>query len=117
MKKIKLITFILSCALLFCSCGASLGNISENFSNAETSVSSITFTANSGDKIKFSFRTEIESGNVDFVLYNSDGKEITEFDDAKALETYVVVDSDDTYKLAAEYENFIGKFSAKAITE
>ncbi len=62
-------------------------------------------------------RTGIESGDVDFVLYDSEGKEIIEFDDAKALETYVVVDYDGTYKLAAEYEDFIGKFSAEAIAE
>lgn len=116
MKKIKALLIALAFAFTLCSCSdSSLGNINHSSAEAETSVSNFTFDGADGEKIKFSFRTKAKEGEVDFVLYNSEGDEIIEFDRAKALETYVVLSSDGVYKLAAEYKNFIGSFSVEAV--
>lgn len=87
-----------------------LGNMSHRFSEQTTTVSDITFSGNAGDRIKFSFRSDVKDGELDMVLYASDGSAVYELDRAKALETYFTLDSSDTYTLAAECQDFIGNY-------
>ena len=77
---------------------------------ATTSNSNISFTGQAGEKIKFSFRSNIEDGELEIILYDSDGNAVYELDQAKALETYFVLEKSDTYTLEAEYTNFIGDY-------
>lgn len=88
----------------------SLGNINHAYSEPETSVSNISFIGEAGDRIKFSFRSNIENGDLDIILYDSEGNEVYKLDRAKALETFLDLDNSDTYTLAAECKDFIGSF-------
>lgn len=72
--------------------------------------SNISFSGEAGEKIKFSFRSHIESGDLELVLYDSNGNAVYELDQAKALETYFVLEKSDTYTLEAEYKDFIGNY-------
>lgn len=87
-----------------------LGNISYSSSSSETSISDISFSGNAGDKIKFSFSSNIENGNLDIALYDSKGNAVKKLDKAKELATYFTFDYSDTYTLKAEYTDFIGRF-------
>ena len=87
-----------------------LGNMSNSYSEQVTTTSDISFSGEAGERIKFSFRSNIVSGDLDMVLYNSLGNEVYTLDKAKALETYFTLDSTDTYTLVAECNNFIGEY-------
>ena len=90
-----------------------LGNMSDIVKSVQSSSSDFSFVGHKGDRIKISLRTTVESGKVDFILSDSDGNIVEILDRAKALETFVSLNYDDTYTLTARYEGFIGKFSAK----
>lgn len=87
-----------------------LGNMNNKFVEPETSTSNITFTGEAGERIKFSFRSSVEEGELDIVLYDSEGNLVYELDKARELETFFTFEKADTYKLAAEYSDFIGEF-------
>lgn len=87
-----------------------LGNMNHNYSEKITETSDISFLGEAGERIKFSFRSNIVSGDLDIVLYNSFGNEVYTLDKATALETFFTLDSTDTYTLAAECNDFIGKY-------
>lgn len=89
---------------------AKLGNIRNSYSEQKTTTSEISFSAEAGDKIKFSLRTNIVSGDLDFVLYDSAGNEVYMLDRATTLEAFFTLNSSDTYTLAAECNNFIGTY-------
>lgn len=91
-------------------CPQLLGNMSHSYGEQTTTVSDITFSGNAGDRIKFSFRSDVKDGELDIVLYASDGSIAYELDRAKALETFFTLDNSDTYTLAAECQNFIGNY-------
>ncbi len=61
-------------------------------------------------KIKFSFKSSVEAGELDIVLYDSDGNIVYELDKAKALETYCTLEKADTYTLSAKYNDFVGNY-------
>lgn len=92
-----------------------LGNINHSFSSSEpvTDTSTISFLAEEGDRIRFYFVSDIEQGDLDIILYDSEGNLVKELDQAKELVTYLTMHYDDTYTLAAEYRNFAGKFKAE----
>lgn len=90
-----------------------LGNINGSYSDPATSASNITFSGEAGDRIKFTFASDIKSGNLDIKVYDSKGNVVKELDRAEELETFLELEYSDTYKLQAEYENFIGKFKVK----
>lgn len=92
-----------------------LGNINHSFSASEpaTNTSTISFSAKDGDKIRFYFASNIMQGELNIVLYDSEGNQVKELDQAKELVTYLTVDYDDTYTLAAEYTNFAGSFKTE----
>lgn len=87
-----------------------LGNMNRDFTEPETSTSSIGFMGEAGDRIKFSFRSDVEEGNLVIVLFDSSGNAVYELDKAKALETYFTLEKSDTYTLEAEYSDFIGSY-------
>ena len=99
-------------ALWFLSRPERLGNINPSFSAAEsvTDRSTISFSAREGDRIRFYFSSNVEKGDLEIVLYDSEGNQVEELDQAKELVTYLTMRYDDTYTLAAEYLNFAGNF-------
>lgn len=90
-----------------------LGNINQVYSEPETSVSNISFSGEAGDRIRFSFRSDIKSGDLDILLYDSDGNEVYKLDGATELETFFDLSRSDTYSLAAECDNFVGRYDVK----
>ena len=87
-----------------------LGNMKQDFTEPTTSTSNISFAGEENNKIKFSFRSNVESGELNIVLYDSNGNIVYELDKAKALETYFTFDKTDTYTLKAEYVDFVGNY-------
>ena len=87
-----------------------LGNINASFDEPETSASEFSFAAEKGERVKFSFRSDIKAGELEIVVYNSAGNEIYVLDHANALETFYTFENSDTYTLRAEYSEFIGNF-------
>lgn len=87
-----------------------LGNMNQDFAEPTTSTSNISFEGEADNKIKFSFRSNIERGELNIVLYDSNGSKVYELDKAKALETYFTFDKTDTYTLEAEYVDFVGNY-------
>lgn len=90
-----------------------LGNMNHTYTEPTTSTSEISFEGETGDKIKISFASNIENGELDIILYDSQGNAVYELDRAKELETFFTFDNSDTYTLTAEYSNFIGNFNIK----
>lgn len=91
----------------------SLGNITQKFSEPTTNSSNITFSGEANERIKFSFKSNIESGELDIILYDSTGNVVYELDKAKALETYFTFEKTDTYTLKAEYVDFVGNYKVE----
>lgn len=87
-----------------------LGNISNSYTEQTTTTSDISFSGEAGSRIKFSSRSDIISGDLDIVLYGSDGNEVYTLDKAKELETFFTLEHSDIYTLAAKCNNFIGKY-------
>lgn len=87
-----------------------LGNMSNSYAEQTTTTSDISFSGEAGDRIKFSFRSDIVSGDLDLVMYDSAGKEVYTLDRAKALETFFTLEYSDTYTLIAECNKFVGKY-------
>lgn len=97
-------------ALWFLSRPERLGNINHSFFDPVTNISTLSFWAGEGDRIRFYFASNVEKGDLDIVLYDSAGNRITELDQAKELVTYLTMSYDDTYTLTAKYMDFAGNF-------
>ena len=117
MKKKSMLTGVIILIVIICiypfTRPKTLGNMQQRYTEQTTDISDISFTGEAGGRIKFSFRSDIQEGDLDLVLYDSQGNMVYELDRAKALETYFTFDYPDTYTLAAEYKDFIGKYSVK----
>ena len=87
-----------------------IANIDKAYASATSNSSAVTFQADKGDRVKFSFRSEINAGNLEIIVYSSDGRVVYVLDHAKELETYYTFDNSDTYSLKAEYTDFVGSF-------
>lgn len=124
-KKNSIITVIILLIAIVLSIGLLtrpkvFGSMNHIYTTPTTNTSNISFRGESGDKIKFSFSSHIEQGNLDILLYDSKGNAVYELDKAKELETYFTLEHSDTYILSAEYSDFIGNFKvrlAKAKTQ
>jgi len=92
-----------------------LGNISRSFPSSEpvTDISTVSFFAQEGDRIRLYFASNIEQGDLDIILYDSEGKQVKELNRAKELVTYLTMRYDDVYTLTAEYKDFAGSFKAE----
>lgn len=91
-----------------------IGNISVNVpaGEAKTAVSEISFKGRVGERVRISFSTNVKSGSVRFVLYNSKGGAVENLGTAKEYRGFVDIELDDVYTLAAEYDDFEGSFKA-----
>lgn len=87
------------------------------FAEPTSGTSNISFAGEENNKIKFSFKSNVESGELNIVLYDSTGNLIYELDKAKALEIYFTFDKTDTYTLKAEYVDFVGNYEIKVSKE
>lgn len=90
-----------------------LGNMTHSYSEQTNTTSNISFAGEAGDKIKFSFRSNVEDGNLDMILYDSKGNVVYELDNAKALETFFDLPNSGAYTLASECDSFIGGYEIK----
>ena len=90
-----------------------LGNMNHKYTEQMTSASDISFTGEAGDRIKFSFRSDIMSGDLEIALCDSTGSEVYRLDRAKALETYFTLESSDTYTLTAKCNSFVGTYKIR----
>jgi len=90
-----------------------LCSMNHSYSEQTTNTSAVGFLGETGDRIKFSFRSNIESGDLDIILYDSEGNEVYELDRAKELETFFNLSNSDTYTLVADCSNFTGSYSIK----
>lgn len=116
---IAIILTVIAAALLilFCTRQKEYGNINVNTQEEKTSSSEFSFTADKGDRLRISLRTNVKTGAVDVTITDSKGKIVKELDHAKALETYMNVEYDDTYTVTAAYKQFTGKFKIKVSTK
>ena len=87
-----------------------LGSMHNSYSEQTTTVSDIAFLGDANQKIRFSFRSDIVSGDLDIILTDSAGNEVYMLDQAGALEKLLTLDSSDTYTLTAKCTNFVGKY-------
>ena len=87
-----------------------LGSMHNSHSVQTTTVSDIAFLGDANQKIRFSFRSDIVSGDLDIILSDSAGNEVYILDQAGALEKLLTLDSSDTYTLTAKCTNFVGKY-------
>lgn len=87
-----------------------LGSMHNSYSEQTTTVSDIAFLGDANQKIRFSFRSDIVSGDLDIILSDSAGNEVYVLDQADALEKLLTLDSSDTYTLTAKCTNFVGKY-------
>ena len=87
-----------------------LGSMRNSYSEQTTTVSDIAFLGDANQKIRFSFRSDIVSGDLDIILSDSAGNEVYILDQAGALEKLLTLDSSDTYTLTAKCTNFVGKY-------
>lgn len=115
MKKKRLIIIIIIAAIsVMGTCWIArpkaLGNINHSYSEKTTTTSNVSFSGKTGERIKFSFRSNITSGDLNIVLYNSFGNKVYTLDQATELEAFFTLDNTDTYTLTAECHNFIGKY-------
>ena len=87
-----------------------LGSMHNSYSEQTTTVSDIAFLGDANQRIRFSFRSDIVSGDLDIILSDSAGNEVYMLDQAGALEKLLTLDSSDTYTLTAKCTNFVGKY-------
>jgi len=88
----------------------SLGNIYNNCSEPTTKTSIVSFSGETGGRIRFSFRSKVDNGALDIILYDPEGKKIYELDRAKELECFYTLDKTGVYTLAAKCDSFIGNY-------
>ena len=112
-KKIIIITIVVALilgGLWFVTRPKALGNMKHSYDTATTSSSDFSYAGQENERIKFSFESNVESGNLVITLRDSSGNVVYEPDDAKKLETFYTLSATDTYMVVAEYEEFIGEF-------
>lgn len=112
-KKILIIVIVIVLVLAglwLVICPKAVGNMKHSYDEKTTSSSNFSFEGQENERIKFSFQSNIESGNLVITLCDSAGNVVYELDDAKKLETFYTLTATDTYMVVAEYEDFMGDF-------
>lgn len=94
-----------------------LGNISQSYTEKTTGTSDISFNGEAGDRIKFHFKSDVQNGNLDIILYDSNDNMVYELDKAKELVTFFTLNYSDTYRLSAEYKDFVGEYDIEIFCE
>ena len=105
----SIVVLAIGCIWMFCL-PKSLGNMQASFTDKKTSISEISFALQKGETIKFSFHSDIKTGDLELILYDSKDHEVYVLDHASALETFYTTHRDDTYTLKAIYKDFAGSF-------
>lgn len=103
------------CLLAFwlLSCPKSLGIIRGKYAEPVTKVSEITVLGKKGDKIKISSTSNIEQGDLDIILYDSQRNVVKKLDRADKIETIVILQDTGEYPLTAECKEFAGSYKVK----
>ena len=83
---------------------------SNKYSKQVTTISDISFTGEAGSRIKFVFRSDVVSGNLDMTLYDLAGNAVYTLDNARELVAYFTLERSGTYTLAASCDNFVGMY-------
>ena len=112
-KKIIIIAIVVAFILVvlwFVTRPKALGNMKHSYDAATTSSSDFSFAGQESERIKFSFESNVESGDLVITLRDSSGNVVYELDDAKWLETFYTLNTTDTYMVVAEYKEFVGEF-------
>lgn len=113
-KKHVMICSIAAAALVACAWllvrPKPLGNIRASIDAPETSACEFSFRAEKGERVRLSFQSRIDAGDLEIRLYDSEGRERYVLDHAKALKTFYTFDRADIYTLKAEYTDFAGDF-------
>lgn len=86
-----------------------LASMNHSYPQSETGISNVTFNAMAGDEIKISFESDIENGELNIILYDSQHNAVYQLDHA-SLSIPFTVGRTDTYTMAAEYIDFVGNF-------
>lgn len=87
-----------------------MGNINGSYSEPETSGSEVSFYAEAGRKLKIVLNSDVNGGELDITVYNSDGENVFTLDNGKELVTYFTPEKDDAYTVRAELTDFTGSF-------
>lgn len=93
-----------------------LGNMNLAFTTPTTARSTFTFHGDEGDRIMFTFKSNVESGNLDIYLYDSQGNLVFTLYHGGELQWPYDLEYTDTYTVAAEYSDFVGYFKLKVTT-
>jgi hypothetical protein len=92
---------------------ALLGNMANNYTEQATLNSDFSFEGEANDRIRFLFKSNVESGTLDMILYDSQDNIVYTLDKAKSLEAFYTLEKSDTYTLEANCDKFIGKYEIK----
>lgn len=93
-----------------------LGSMNLSFAEPTTAKSTFTFLGDEGDRIKFTFKSNVKSGNLDIRLYDSKGNMVFELYHGGDLQWPFDLAYTDTYTVVAEYSDFVGFFKLKVTT-
>ena len=119
-KKIGIISIILVAVILlgywYVNRPVPLGNLNLAFNEPTTERSTFTFQGDEGDRIMFTFKSNVESGNLDIRLYDSKGNMVFELYHGGEMQWPYDLEYSDTYTVAAEYSDFVGFFKLKVTT-
>lgn len=110
---ISVIAIIVLCGIFFITKSNILASMDHSYPQPETGISNVTFNAAAGDNIKFSFESDIENGELEIILYDSQHNAVYQLDHAASLSIPFTVEHTDTYTMAAEYKDFVGNFKLK----
>lgn len=87
-----------------------LGNMNHSYAQPTTNNSEFSFSGKEGEKLRIIFTSDVKSGDLDILLYDSNGNVVYELDKAKELCTFYTLENTDTYTLSAECNQFVGDF-------
>lgn len=109
--KLKILIFCIAAALcafmlLF---PQNMGNMSRSFTEPETGCCDVIFYGKPSDNIKISLSSDVKTGSLDIVIYDSDGNMVEELDRG----TYFAPPDSGMYTLKAEYTELTGSYNVK----
>ncbi|MCR2042676.1 hypothetical protein [Anaerosalibacter massiliensis] len=118
--KLLIITLVI-CMLIFFTAGCSsfksiesmipsLGCIKDDIKSKTSSNRVITLELKKGDKVKFTYDSNVKEGTLKIQLTRSKDEVIQDFPINKSGTKELVVDKDERYLLSVNFDNFIGDY-------
>ena len=101
---------VLACAAWLALRPRQIGSMEHRSSHPESSASNITFQAQPGDRLRLSFSSRVEGGELSLILYDAAGNPVEDFGTARELRMFLTLDQPGPYRLEAEYRDFVGRF-------